>query len=328
MKTFGLVCVALLSCGAFFVGVVVGKFAPHTGILRHSEQLEAGSSPYTFISPLLYCHDQNISTAAVNALEDAIRSAIDSEKVDHDLSDIGYYFRDLSEGPWVLVNPDFKSIPASLLKVPLAITVYERAERDPSFLATKVELASGESQDVDRNEFFQPKERIQPGVSYTIEDITRYMLAESDNAALYLFGRLFSVDELQDSYTRLGIRPPEVGSQGYTMDVKTYASFFRILYNGTYLTKADSNHVLSLLARSSFTQGLVAGVPEGIVVAHKFGEMRTQDGALQLHDCGIVYKPKHPYLICVMTKGRDYAALARVISQLSQITYDKIRDTP
>ena len=109
------------------------------------------------------------------------------------------------------------------------------------------------------------------------------------------------------------------------MTVKTYASFFRILYNGTYLTQRDSEHLLSLLSQSSFTQGLIAGLPTDMVVAHKFGEASLPDGTHQLHDCGIVYKPNQPYLICVMTKGTNFNTLAGVISHISKTVYKTIQ---
>jgi hypothetical protein len=42
---------------------------------------------------------------------------------------------------------------------------------------------------------------------------------------------------------------------------------------------------------------------------------------VQLHDCGIVYKQKHPYLVCIMMRGTDLDTLAKVIAELSKIAY-------
>jgi hypothetical protein len=79
------------------------------------------------------------------------------------------------------------------------------------------------------------------------------------------------------------------------------------------------------LAKSTFTEGIVAGLPQGMTVAHKFGEAELPDGTLQLHDCGIVYKPNQPYLICVMTKGSNFDTLAGVISHISKTVYQIIQ---
>jgi hypothetical protein len=61
-----------------------------------------------------------------------------------------------------------------------------------------------------------------------------------------------------------------------------------------------------------------------MVVAHKFGEMSAPDGTVQLNDCGIVYKPDQPYLICVMTKGTNYDSLVTVISHISNMVYTSV----
>jgi beta-lactamase class A len=110
------------------------------------------------------------------------------------------------------------------------------------------------------------------------------------------------------------------------MDVKTYSSFFRILYNGTYLSQDNSERLLTVLSRSAFSQGLSAGLPQDITVAHKFGEADSPDGTKQLHDCGIVYKPRQPYLICVMTKGNNFPALAKVIGHISETVYNILKN--
>lgn len=84
-----------------------------------------------------------------------------------------------------------------------------------------------------------------------------------------------------------------------------------------------SEKVLSLLAQSEFDQGTASGVPKDVRVANKFGE-RFIGNEKQLHDCGIVYFPQNPYLLCVMTRGKDFHELAGVISAISQMVYEEI----
>jgi hypothetical protein len=310
----------------FAGGVIVGRYVPVAQQMQKSETSESGVS-YKFINPLLFCQDQNInlSNQGASVMENAVGSYITQEKNNGDLIDASFYFRDLNGGPWALVNPDFRSIPSSLLKVPTAISVYQHAEQDPKFLSTKVTFAGGTG--LNRSEHFQPREEIQPHTTYTTEDLVRYMLEDSDNEALLLLTNMMDLQELTDSYTHFGIELPQsADKKGYTMTVKTYASFFRILYNGTYLTQSNSEHLLSLLSQSSFIRGLVAGLPQGMAVAHKFGEASLPNGILQLHDCGIVYKPNQPYLICVMTKGTNFDTLAGVISHISETVYQILQN--
>ena len=110
---------------------------------------------------------------------------------------------------------------------------------------------------------------------------------------------------------------------------REYSRFFRTLYNGTYLSHDLSEQTLDLLSKTNFTQGLVAGIPKDIAVSHKFGEqtinivnLNNQQVIRELHDCGIVYLPNNPYLICIMTKGIDFINLQTVIKDISKISWD------
>jgi hypothetical protein len=138
-----------------------------------------------------------------------------------------------------------------------------------------------------------------------------------------LLSQLVDPEELGRVYGLLSMRPPST-SGGDEHSVLTYAAFFRILYNGTYLSKEMSDLALEQLAASEFRAGLRAGVPEIVPVAHKFGERSDASGMKQLHDCGIVYYTRHPYLLCVMTRGADFAALADAIATISRTVFEEI----
>jgi hypothetical protein len=77
-----------------------------------------------------------------------------------------------------------------------------------------------------------------------------------------------------------------------------------------------------------YKDGLIAGVPSNITISHKFGERELTDEkgnvVNQLHDCGIVYYPEHPYLLCIMTRGKNIDNLSRSISAISKIVYQEV----
>ena len=80
---------------------------------------------------------------------------------------------------------------------------------------------------------------------------------------------------------------------------------------------------------TTFTKGIMGGVPSDMVVAHKFGENTNylNSGIVanhELHDCGIVYYSNHPYLLCVMTRGTDLSALQGAIEDISRTAYKSI----
>ncbi|MHB8709527.1 MAG: serine hydrolase, partial [Desulfuromonadales bacterium] len=70
--------------------------------------------------------------------------------------------------------------------------------------------------------------------------------------------------------------------------------------------------------------GLTAGLPKSIEVAHKFGERGDLAGAMQLHDCGVIYHPDTPYLLCVMTRGDQHNQMTAAIAETSRMVYDEV----
>jgi hypothetical protein len=98
----------------------------------------------------------------------------------------------------------------------------------------------------------------------------------------------------------------------------------------------DDVLALELLTKTDFDKGLVAGVPSGTLVAHKFGEKTINTVGIsgqinntihELHDCGIIYIPNDPYFLCVMTKGNDFETLASVIKDISGIVWKQTQVT-
>lgn len=68
----------------------------------------------------------------------------------------------------------------------------------------------------------------------------------------------------------------------------------------------------------------MAGVPQNIRIAHKFGYRILSDKESQLHDCGIVYHPATSYVLCVMTSGRDLGAEESSIAEISRLVFDRV----
>ena len=123
----------------------------------------------------------------------------------------------------------------------------------------------------------------------------------------------------------IGLKIDESTPSEDFVSVKTYSSFFRILYTATYLNREMSEKALEMLSRAQFREGIPGKLPQKIKVAHKFGERGFVDSNIkQLHDCGIVYLPNSPYLICIMTKGNDFNKLRQVISEISLIVYNQV----
>ncbi len=151
------------------------------------------------------------------------------------------------------------------------------------------------------------------------------MIIYSDNNPSKLLAQNIKAPAFFRPYEELGLPLPTVENGEYYLRVKDYATFFRVLYNTSYLTREYSEKALRILAKSEFKDALVAGVPGNVIVAHKFGERIWEDTKEhQMHDCGIIYHPDAPYLLCVMTRGKSFDKLKKTIADISKLVYEEI----
>jgi beta-lactamase class A len=233
------------------------------------------------------------------------------------------YYRDLSDGPWFGINERAKYHPASMMKVPVMIAWLKRAEKDPSVLKSKLtfdeKIYTGPPQKL------KPEQTLQPGHSYTIEELLLHMMQFSDNKALKLLGSVMSQEEFEYVLDNMDITSdPDYDHNSIT--VRTYSGFLRILYNASFLNKEMSELALQMMSSQDFPQGMAAGIPPGVKLASKFGEYWTKENPnlYQLHEFGIVYHPKGPYILGILTQGHDGEKQADIIRAVSEIVYKSV----
>jgi beta-lactamase class A len=237
--------------------------------------------------------------------------------------EMSVYYRDLMDGPWFGVNENRKYDPASMMKVPVMIAWLKRAEREPGVLQQVFVFdaaaypGSGQA--------LAPERTLAPGRRYTVEELLRFMLAYSDNRAMWLLFTALRPEELNDVLDSMDVTN-DPADQSNSISVVGYSGFFRILFNASYLNREMSERALELLALQEFPDGIVAGVPKGTIVASKFGETAPArpGGELQLHEFGIVYAPSGPYILGVMTVGHDRPAQAGVLRDVSALIYSEL----
>ena len=304
---------------------------PAGGLLRQSD-IPTARSEYTFIDPLLASKGGN-PLPKYNEMKEQLSSYLSSQK-DSGLISATVYFRDINEQGELSINGDELYTPASLFKVPVMMTYYKIAERNPAILTDRIYFAG----ETDHNSVEQIKSVVQlkPGTTYTVEQLIEHLIRYSDNNAVHLLTQhLLDTQNLNDYaevFSDLGIDLKSMKDYSDSITAQQYSLFLRSLYNATYLNRTYSEKALALLSNTDFTEGIESGVPNEISVAQKFGEVRMTDsnGVLlgkQLNNCGIIYYPKHPYLLCVMTKmkGDNVRGLEDTVSAVSRIVYKNVQ---
>jgi len=316
---------AVLAAGVVIGGVIVCLIPEGTTARfdREKDLLQNADSGI-FTNPLLACGDiDSLSVGLMQNLKDEVQSFFTKRISAGHVSHVSVYVRDLNNGPWFGLNEKEPLYPASLLKVPLLLAAYKVEEERPGFLDQEMNYTE---RLVDAPQLFPPSQPLTPG-TYTVRELLRRAIVFSDNNATALLAIAIGPETALKVFEDFGIEKP-TPNVDYQMLVRTYASFFRVLYNASYLSRSHSEEALALLAEIDFEDGLVAGVPDGVPVAHKFGEreaFNAENGDIQLHDCGIVYA-ESPYLICVMAQGNSTEGILPVIREISKKVYARIGD--
>jgi beta-lactamase class A len=321
--------IALVASFTFLLGVGIGYLLFKTPVSKQvssNQKLEEiRSNGYKFISPLLECEVSGGSKLnALDALQSKNRELINSLVAAGEVTEAAVYFRELNNGPAFGVNQDIDFTPASLLKLPVMMAYLKYYDDEPDKLTTIKYKFENKQAVLDQS--IKPTETLEVGREYTILELLEKMMIYSDNASLVVLEDNIAPALIDKVTLDLGIETAGEHTPDDYMSVRGYATLFRILYNASYLEKDMSEKALEILSKSDFKDGIEAGLPAGITVAHKFGERELPNGVMQLHDCGIVYYPNNPYLMCIMTRGTNLQKLASSIAKISAITYEGLKD--
>jgi len=307
----------------FLIGLGLG-FAGQ-GLIKEqvNQEVRLRQTQYDLINPLLECESAAFENAeGLGGLESELDKLIQDSIAQGKTTQVSVYYRDLNNGPWIGIGEKAEFAPASLVKVPLMMALFKQTETDASILDKPVTIpASVEYADIN----IIPEATLSAGQTYPVSKLIEQMITQSDNNAYDLLVGVVEPSVLervyQDLYLGKTLSLSEQGEENI-ITVKDYAGFFRVLYNSSYVSQRYSQQALELLTKTQFKGGLVAQLPDGVKVAHKFGERNfTFSGLKQLHDCGVVYAKTSPYLLCVMTKGDDFEQLEGVIQAVSKMVY-------
>lgn len=321
----------------FVIGLFVGIGSTYWVFARKNisvQPVAIRSGQEKLINPLLLCGSQERSVfAELQPLKSVVSAVVNKNINAHTATNVSVYYRDLNAGQWVGVNEGDKYAPASLLKLPLMLSYFKLSENNLQILQDKFVYPG----DVDKNllQSIQPNEHMQSGTSYSYADLIDCMIRYSDNNAedALVKNQNISVNEITEVFSDLNIHfPTNQNADQDFLSTEEYSMFLRILYNATFLGRTLSEKTLELLTQVDFGNGLRAVVPSDVIVAHKFGEriVNTDKGVFdhrEFHDCGIIYFPNHPYLLCVMTKGNKVKDLEKTIQDVSQTVYDYVKKT-
>jgi len=266
-------------------------------------------------------NDPNVHQEIINfdPLRQTLKAYLASLNVQHSL-----YFEYLPNGTNIRDGDDNISQAASLMKTPIVMDLYKLAELGMINLDQPVTVTQDE---ISTDPEFGNTTGLKPGDKITLRHAAEITLHNSDNTAFAVIGNSIrpllknntdSVQNLDITFSTNGNKP---GNEQVLISSRSYSSILKCLYYSCFNSPQDSTTMINFLSDSSDSHRLMAGVEgSGVRVAHKVGSSPVSQS-----DCGIIYYPKRPYLVCLMLFNIPSGTnVDQYFEQVSQTIYDYV----
>ena len=272
------------------------------------------SKNYLFLSKRLEVENPNDIIVNFSPLRTQAREYLNNTGLEH-----SFYFEYLPSGTSIRIGENTELAAASLMKIPIVMSLYRAEELGRLKLDEKATIAAGDLSS-------ESGELYKKGAGYqiTLQEAADLTLIHSDNTAInVIIDRLNQVIDPKDQalyFLDAEITVQDNSEVAVLISSRSYSSFLKCLYLSCYLERKHSQEILSKLTQTPFDDLLVAGVSDkDIVIAHKIGTFSKNVQS----DCGIVYYPKRPYLVCLMIRG-DETQARPAFKEISKQIYDYI----
>lgn len=265
---------------------------------------------FTLLNPARKLFDQKDLIINVQPLRDYLNNKYETD------SNVSVYFEYLPTGANIAISKDAQFYPASLLKIPVAMAAAKKVDKGEWRWDNKLVLMATDKDDKFGTLYQEPT-----GSVFTIEELVRRSLVDSDNTAHFILLRNLELAEINDVYAHMGL-DGFLETDG-SISAKRYSVILRSLYNSSYLTEANSQKIISNLSDEAFKDYLKGGIPENVRFAHKIGV--DTDKKIYL-DSGIVYLESRPYILIVMTKLKTEPQAKEVMKDVSTKVFSYVKN--
>jgi len=250
---------------------------------------------------------------------------------------VGLAYIDLGSGDTIFLDADSTFHAASTMKVPVMIELFRRAAAGSFGMHQGLLLVNQFASIVDGSAYALDQGSDSDSTLYhrigdrvPIDTLLRLMITRSSNFATNTLITLVGADNVTRTMRSLGatrievLRGVEDGKAferglNNTTTARDLAIILRAIQEGRVASPAATREMLSILLAQEFNERIPAGLPPGVKVAHKTGDITAV-----AHDAAIVYPPnRSPYVLVVLTKGiPDQKKSDRLIADLSRIIYE------
>jgi len=250
---------------------------------------------------------------------------------------VGVAFYDLSDGAELLVDADKEFHAASIMKVPVMMEVF-RQVREGKFslddtITVKndfVSIADYSRYSITAESDSEPSLYKKIGQTESVRNLVHLMITLSSNLATNILIERVGAKNVMRLMHKIGARNIRVlrgveDAKAYerglnnTTTARDLMIVLRSIAERRAVSPESSDEMIKVMLDQKFNEGIPAGLPSGVRVAHKTGSITKIS-----HDAAIVYPAsRKPYVLVVLTRGiEDEKRANRLIADISRAVYE------
>jgi beta-lactamase class A len=282
--------------------------------------------PLTILAALIASFSAAAQDPKLIAAESAIQKQIASSG-----ADVAVYFQSLDGTARWASHADDPFHAASTMKIPVMIELFHQVQQGKLKLDDSLVIKNEFHSIVDGSTYRLNAEDDSEftlyrseGQTRTLRQLCNLMITVSSNLATNLIIEKLGVENIRAIVHQLGadgtnvLRGVEDGkafekSLNNTTTATGLGTLLLAVANGKAVDPESSRQMVEILEQQKFNEGIPAGLPPGILIAHKTGEITKIH-----HDAAIVYA-KRPYVLVILVRGlaqiKDSSALMVAISR-------------
>jgi beta-lactamase class A len=299
---------------------------------RHARRIHCAAATL-FVACSLSCTTTFAQDAKLAAAEAAIQQRITASG-----AEVAVYFKTLDGKAEWSVRPDEVFHAASTMKIPVLIELFHQVQQGKVKLDDKLmvknefhSIVDGLSYKLNAADDSEADLYKAEGQSRSLRELCELMITVSSNFATNLIIEKLGVENIRAMVQALGadgvvvLRGVEDGKAfekglNNTATARGLAILLEAIAKEKAVDAASSEEMIAILTRQTFNEGIPAGLPPGISVAHKTGEITGIH-----HDAAIVFA-KRPYVLVILVRGLvDIKQSAALIADISRRIYGATR---
>jgi beta-lactamase class A len=249
---------------------------------------------------------------------------------------VGLAYIDLSSRDTLFLNADTSFHAASTMKVPVMIELFKQAAVGAFAMHQGLLVVNEFASIVDGSQYALDPGSDSDSTLYRrvgqrvpVDTLLWHMITRSSNLATNILIQLVGPPAVTGTMRSFGanririLRGVEDGKAfekglNNTTTARDLAIILRAIEEGRAASADATRQMRNILLAQEFNEKIPAGLPAGVKVAHKTGEITAHS-----HDAAIVYPPgRSPYVLVVLTRGIENGTRSsKLIADISSIVF-------